>query len=134
MLKDNPTFSAIRTPSSYPASQKRYLRGSRADLRVPYREITLSATKHRDRTEENSPLPVCDTSGSYTDPEVHIELTRGLPVPRADWIKQRDDSDIVWQSHFRVRLSPAKRSPKFPRAAFLLRSSYCSTQRTSRTQ
>jgi hypothetical protein len=30
--EDPPTFSTIRTPSSYPASQKRYLRGSRADL------------------------------------------------------------------------------------------------------
>jgi hypothetical protein len=41
MLKQSPTFSSIRTPSSYPASQK--------DLRVPYREIALSPTSHRDR-------------------------------------------------------------------------------------
>jgi hypothetical protein len=79
MLKQSPTFSTIRTPSSYPASQKRYLRGSRADLRVPYREISLSATRLSDRTEENPPLPVYDTSGSYTDPDARIELTRGRP-------------------------------------------------------
>jgi hypothetical protein len=32
MLKESPTFSTIRTPSSYPASHKRYFPGSRADL------------------------------------------------------------------------------------------------------
>jgi hypothetical protein len=42
MLKESTTFSTIRTPSSYPASQKRYLLGARADVRVPYREIDLS--------------------------------------------------------------------------------------------
>jgi len=95
MLKNAPTFSTIRTPSSYPASQKRYLRGSRADLRVPYREISLSATRLSDRTEENPPLPVYDTSGSYTDPDARIELTRGLPSQRINWIKERDDTDIL---------------------------------------
>jgi hypothetical protein len=54
MLKNAPTFSTIRTPSSYPASQKRYLRGSRADLRVPYREISLSATRLSDRNETSA--------------------------------------------------------------------------------
>jgi hypothetical protein len=32
MLKNATTFAAIRTPSSYPASHKRYILGSRADL------------------------------------------------------------------------------------------------------
>jgi phosphomethylpyrimidine synthase len=62
-------FSEIHTPSSYPASEKRYVDGSRAGLRVPYREISLSATNHSQGTEENPPLPVYDTSGAYTDPQ-----------------------------------------------------------------
>src|SRR6476646_5747001 len=95
MLKNAPTFSTIRTPSSYPASQKRYLRGSRADLRVPYREISQSATRLSDRTEENPPLPVYDTSGSYTDPDARVELPRGLPSQRINWIKERDDTEIL---------------------------------------
>jgi hypothetical protein len=45
MLKNALAFSTIRTPSPYPASQKRYLDGSHAGLRVPYREIALSATR-----------------------------------------------------------------------------------------
>ncbi len=95
MLKNAPTFSTIRTPSSYPASQKRYLRGSRADLRVPYRGISQSPTRLSDRAEENPPLPVYDTSGSYTDPDARIELTRGLPSQRINWIKERDDTEIL---------------------------------------
>ena len=95
MLKESPTFSTIQTPSSYPASRKRYLQGSRSDVRVPYREITLSDTHHRNHTEANPPLPVYDTSGPYTDPEVGIRLTRGLPALRSDWIKEREDTEIL---------------------------------------
>ena len=95
MLKQSPTFSTIRTPSTYPASHKRYLAGDRADLRVPYREITLSSTRHSDHTEDNPPVPVYDTSGSYTDPELEIQLTQGLQALRAGWVKERDDTEVL---------------------------------------
>ena len=95
MLKESPTFSTISTPSSYPASRKRFFPGDRGGLRVPYREITLSTTHHTDRTEENPPLPVYDTSGPYTDDAVRIDLSRGLPRLRTDWIKRRDDTEIL---------------------------------------
>ena len=90
-----PTFSSISTPSSYPESNKRYLQGSRPDLRVPYREIVLSATQHHDHIEDNPPIPVYDTSGPYTDPEIGTDLNRGLPTGRGDWIKERDDTEIL---------------------------------------
>jgi phosphomethylpyrimidine synthase len=90
-----PQFSEIHTPSSYPASEKRYLDGSSAGLRVPYREISLSTTNHSHGTEENPPLPVYDTSGAYTDPKVRIDLAHGLPRLRTDWIKQRNDTEIL---------------------------------------
>jgi phosphomethylpyrimidine synthase len=95
MQKNSTTFSAIRTPSAYMASRKCFLHGNRAGLRVPYREISLSATRHRDRTEENPPLPVYDVSGPYTDPTVRIDLARGLPDLRGDWIQQRNDTEIL---------------------------------------
>src|SRR5260370_17831225 len=79
MPKESPTFSTIRTPSTYPASHKRYLAGNRADLRVPYREITLSPAHRSDHTEDNPPVQVYDTSGPYTDADVQIDLSRGLP-------------------------------------------------------
>jgi len=95
MVKGSTTFSTIQTPSSYPASRKRYLQGSRADVRVPYREITLSDTGHGDYAQANPPLPVYDTSGPYTDPDVDIRLTRGLPAFRSDWIKEREDTETL---------------------------------------
>jgi phosphomethylpyrimidine synthase len=95
MLKESATFSTIRTPSAYPASQKRYLSGARADMRVPYREIALSATRHTDRDEENPPLPVYDTSGPYTETDGRIDLSHGLPDLRTDWIKERGDTEIL---------------------------------------
>lgn len=95
MLNESPTLATIRTPSSHPASQKRYLQGSRTDLRVPYREISLSATRYSNRTEENPPLPVYDSSGPYTDSETVINLSRGLPDLCSNWIKERGDTEIL---------------------------------------
>ena len=74
-------------------SRKQYLNGYRPGLRVPYRAISLSPTQHRDRQEENPPLPVYDTSGPYTDPETTIDLACGLPDVRSTWIRERGDTE-----------------------------------------
>ena len=95
MPENKPTFSTIRTPSSCPASRKRYLQGSRLDVRVPYREVTLSDTRHRDHTEANPPIQVYDTSGPYTETDVQSDLSRGLPDLRTDWIAQRGNTEIL---------------------------------------
>jgi phosphomethylpyrimidine synthase len=92
MSKTEMTFAQIRTPSSYPASAKRYFSGSRADVKVPYRELSLSETQHSERVEHNAPLPLYDTSGPYTDPEAGIDLARGLPAQRRAWIEDRRDT------------------------------------------
>jgi phosphomethylpyrimidine synthase len=81
--------------SSYPGSHKQYLQGSRNDLRVPYRKIYLSPTHHRDRVQENLPIPVYDTSGPYTDPEIEIVIGRGLPKLRNHWIEERGDTELL---------------------------------------
>jgi phosphomethylpyrimidine synthase len=95
MSKTEMTFAEIRTPSSYPASAKRYFSGSRADVKVPYRELSLSETRHSERVEQNAPLPLYDTSGPYTDPEAGIDLARGLPAQRRAWIEGRRDTKIL---------------------------------------
>lgn len=81
-----------------PASKKVYLTGSRPDIQVPMREITLTDTpiKNRDGTEsveKNPPFYVYDTSGVYTDPNVTIDLTKGLPKLRENWIAERGDTE-----------------------------------------
>src|SRR5690554_8239051 len=65
-----------------PGSRKVYVEGSRPDIRVPFREISLSPTKTSGADEENPPLLVYDTSGPYSDPEAEIDLRRGLPELR----------------------------------------------------
>ncbi len=78
---------------SYPASEKIYVEGSRPDIQVPMRKITLSDTPVNFGEETNGPLYVYDTSGVYTDPNVNINLQEGLASVREAWIAERDDTE-----------------------------------------
>jgi phosphomethylpyrimidine synthase len=87
-----------RTP--FPGSAKIYLEGSRPDIRVPFREVTLTDTmvhegKGEPRREANPPLRLYDASGVYTDPAATIDITRGLPPLRGAWINERADTEAL---------------------------------------
>ncbi|OTG67224.1 phosphomethylpyrimidine synthase ThiC [Acinetobacter silvestris] len=75
-----------------PASSKVYLQGSRPDIQVPMRAITLSDTPTGLGGEYNPPVMVYDTSGVYTDPSIQIDLNKGLPYVRETWIEERQDT------------------------------------------
>lgn len=79
------------TTQPFAKSRKVYVTGSRPDIRVPFREISLSDTSSQFGAEKNEPVVVYDTSGPYTDPEVHIDIRNGLPAMRAQWIMERGD-------------------------------------------
>src|SRR5579883_2920731 len=71
---------------SLPASRKIFARGRiHPQLRVPMREISL----HPSAAE--APLIVYDSSGPYTDPAVRIDIEKGLPRLREEWILARGD-------------------------------------------
>ncbi|MCP4129191.1 MAG: phosphomethylpyrimidine synthase ThiC [Gammaproteobacteria bacterium] len=74
-------------------SRKIYVQGSRPDIRVPMREIMQTETPSNFGAEENPPIPVYDTSGPYTDPDVEIDLLKGMPDLRGGWIRGRDDTE-----------------------------------------
>jgi len=74
-------------------SRKVYVEGSRPDIRVPFREISLSDTPSAFGAEKNPPVVVYDTSGPYTDPDVKIDIRNGLPALRAKWIEERNDTE-----------------------------------------
>ena len=79
-------------PRLFPASRRVYIVGSRADLRVPMREIKLASTRLPNGEEvPNEPVRVYDTAGPWGDPEFHGEAARGLPPIRAPWIRERGD-------------------------------------------
>ncbi|MEY3862896.1 MAG: hydroxymethylpyrimidine moiety synthesis in thiamine biosynthesis [Pseudomonadota bacterium] len=74
-------------------SRKVYVQGSRPDIQVPFREISLSDTPSSFGAEKNPPVMVYDTSGPYTDPSVPIDIRSGLPALRAKWIEERNDTE-----------------------------------------
>ncbi|HSN01588.1 MAG TPA: phosphomethylpyrimidine synthase ThiC [Rudaea sp.] len=76
-----------------PGSRKIHVPGSRADLRVPMREIQLADTPSMFGTESNAPFTTYDTSGPYTDPDYRVDLATGLPALRARWIDERGDTE-----------------------------------------
>ena len=110
-MNANPQFLASTAEvdqaaiAALPASRKIHVTGSRADLRVPMREISQSATpvfagphavaggEAAQSLEANPPVFVYDTSGPYTDPAVAIDIRRGLPALRAPWIEERGDTE-----------------------------------------
>jgi len=81
----------------FPGSRKIYVEGSRPDLRVGMREILQADTPANLGAETNPPITVYDTSGPYTDPDVPIDLLKGLPSVRAAWIGERNDTQLLDQ-------------------------------------
>jgi phosphomethylpyrimidine synthase len=81
----------------FPNSKKVYVAGTlRADVRVPFREISLAPTKSMSgEIEANEPVRVYDTSGPWGDPSVMLDPEQGLPPLRRDWILKRGDVDEI---------------------------------------
>ena len=75
-----------------PNSRKVYVQGSRPDIRVPMREISLHDTPTDFGGEQNAPVLVYDTSGPYTDPAVTIDVRQGLGDVRSGWLDARGDT------------------------------------------
>ena len=81
------------TKQPFSNSRKVYVQGSRPDIQVPFREISLSDTPSAFGAEKNPPVMVYDTSGPYTDPKISIDIRNGLPALRAKWIGERNDTE-----------------------------------------
>jgi len=81
------------TTTPFPASRKVYVQGTQAGVRVPMREISLTATKSMNggTPTPNEPITIYDTSGPYTDPDVTIDAQAGLAPYRRNWVIGRND-------------------------------------------
>ncbi|NQD36648.1 phosphomethylpyrimidine synthase ThiC [Permianibacter sp. IMCC34836] len=79
----------------FPRSRKIYVTGSRPDLQVPMREISVTDTPTERGPEANSAITVYDSSGPYTDPSAQIDIRRGLPRLRESWITERADTELL---------------------------------------
>jgi phosphomethylpyrimidine synthase len=97
---DEQRLSAITT-TPLPASRKVHVKGAlHPSVRVPMRQIAQTPTRSHapspgaEPTEtSNPPILVYDTTGPYTDPEVHIDARQGLPDVRGEWVRARGDVD-----------------------------------------
>lgn len=79
---------------TFPASKKIYIDGVLHPIKVAMREITLSPTQLAGgKSEENPSVIVYDTSGPYTDEHATIDIKKGLPRLREQWIINRNDVD-----------------------------------------
>ena len=80
---------------TYPSSEKVYMEGKLfPKLRVAMRKVTLTPTVTKDKDgkkhfKENAPVLIYDTSGPYSDKSQDIDLRRGLPRLREEWILER---------------------------------------------
>jgi phosphomethylpyrimidine synthase len=85
-MNEIPKFAAPQTVTTGPimGSRKVYASPSgRADIRVPFREITLS-------DPNEAPIRVYDPSGPYTESHIAIDLAAGLKPVREAWIEARN--------------------------------------------
>jgi phosphomethylpyrimidine synthase len=103
------------TTGPLPASRKIHVPGKlHPDLRVALREIAVGGGE--------TPLPVYDTSGPYTDPANIPDIRRGLPELRRPWIEGRGDVEPYagrrepqpWDDGLRAGEAP--RVPQFDRS------------------
>lgn len=102
MPKNIPSISC----SPFPASRKIYQQSPFfSDVRVPLREISLT------NGSGEKPLNVYDTSGPYTDKDVIIDLTKGLPAIGSSWLSRRDDTEPYPERPIKPEDNGLTRSP-----------------------
>ena len=92
MKQDKIPSQQVISTTPFPASKKIYVQGKLHDIKVAMREIALEDTQQNGVTLHKNPsVTVYDTSGPYTDASVQIEVKKGLPRLRENWIMDRDD-------------------------------------------
>ena len=92
----------------FPRSQKIFVQGSHESIQVAMREVECDDTRTNDDDEENPSIPIYDTSGPLTDPNVEVDLSNGIPRIRDQWINARGDTEELQQlssEYGRQRLS-----------------------------
>src|SRR6516164_5290815 len=93
------------------SSHKIYVDGPRG-VRVPMRQIHLT---------DGTNFRLYDTSGAYSDPGLELDVRRGLPLLREEWIAERGDCERLRSASSAYRRAreddPALADVRFPRPA-----------------
>jgi phosphomethylpyrimidine synthase len=84
------------TTGAISGSKKVYVKGKIHDIQVGMREIEVSPTKlFSGKMVDNPPVTVYDTSGPYTDVNYTVDVKKGLPRIREQWILDRGDVEYL---------------------------------------
>ena len=84
---------------AYAKREKAYMQGKLfPQIKVGMTKVNLTPTVVRDEKglphmTPNEPVYIYDTSGPYSDPNIEIDLKKGLPRMREQWIIDRDDTE-----------------------------------------
>ena len=94
MSKDVSPGQPVISCDPFPGSRKIYVPGQLYPIRVAMREIRLEDTRDTftHSVTPNAPVTVYDTSGPYTDPTIPIDVRKGLPRLREQWVMDRGDT------------------------------------------
>ena len=109
------TRNLLQGKANFPASKKVYVQGSRSDIQVPFRQVSLTPTTGRFGQEANPPINLYDTSGPYTHDGAELDVRKGLPALRKDWILERNDVEEVSTPHFSANGGDAQAFPGLER-------------------
>ena len=83
--------------SSYPNSEKIYVDGKLHPIKVGMRKIhqypTVKIEAGKRIETPNEDITVYDTSGLYTDQAYEVDINKGLPRTRTEWVVARGDTE-----------------------------------------
>ena len=75
----NPAFSKVYVESEF-----------NKNISVGHMLVNQHPTKNGNLSEYNPPIPIYDTGGPYTDKSYEIDVNKGIPKFRLEWIKERE--------------------------------------------
>ena len=76
---------------AFDASEKVYVDGKLHPIKVGMRKVSLTDTVEDGVATKNGDVLIYDTSGFYTDQNQEIDMKKGLPRFREQWLSKRDD-------------------------------------------
>ena len=98
MKKETLSNANTISQEGFPNSRKIYVKGNIHNINVGMREISLGKSPNpitNNETIENEPVTIYDTSGPFTDPSIKIDVKKGLPKLREQWIVDRKDVKLL---------------------------------------
>ncbi|MGE5452874.1 MAG: phosphomethylpyrimidine synthase ThiC [Acidobacteriota bacterium] len=111
------------TREPLPASRKVYVEGSHPGVRVPMREVSLT---------NGESVTLYDCSGPYTDPNVSIDVTKGLPPVREAAVVARGDTETYQGRSIQAVDDGLKPDERHDERMAALRAAAAGLQRTPR--